>query len=148
MIIMQGARGFLPTNRLLVVIGSLLLCYALASCSQEKSLPQIYPSLDTPVMATIDGRALLITNNSDKTIYHRIFPTEILPLIEWAPCLAPETCPAEQRIDPGQEKRISFRSFVGKETESLTIFWWTYLDKKPGASIPPMELNEFVLPLP
>jgi len=137
-----------PTGQLTVVLGLLLLSGALLSCARRTSPPVIYPATGAPLTAAIDGKTLLITNNSDQTIYHRIFPTDILPVIEWAPCLAPEVCPAEQTIHPGEQQRIALKSITRDATESITVFWWIYLDKLPGASIPPMEMKEFELPLP
>ena len=129
-------------------IGLLLVSCSLASGSQEETAPVLSPFRDAPVTATIDGKVLVITNNTEKSIHYQIFPTEILPVIEWAPCIAPDNCPAEQKIDSGDEKRIAVKSIAGEETEYITVFWWTYLKKVPGASVPPLEMDEFVVPLP
>jgi hypothetical protein len=137
-----------PIAWLSVVASLLLLCLAMLSCSQEKPLPQVYPAADSPLTAAVDGRALIVTNNSDQSVYYLVFPTDILPVIEWAPCLAPETCPAEQTLDPGQARQLTVRSIIRDGTESITVFWWIYLERVPGASIPPMEMKEFIVPLP
>ena len=97
---------------------------------------------------TLDGQTLIIANHTLDTIYHLAFPSEILPAIEWAPCLAPEVCPAEQQIGSGAEKRIELRSIAAEGTEEITVFWWRFLKKLPGASIPPMELEEIIIELP
>lgn len=148
MLVTRKSRRRLPARWSAIAFGLIIVGLAVAGCSRSSSPPKTYPTSDSLVTAAIDGGSFTLSNNSDKTIYHRVFPTEILPVIEWAPCLAPETCPKEEKIDPGDSKRISLRSVVGDATESITIFWWIYLDKVPGASIPPMEMNEFVLPLP
>jgi hypothetical protein len=115
---------------------------------RDKATSVVNPFVGAPVTAAIDGKTLIIANNTDETVYHLVLPTDILPVIEWAPCLAPEACPAEQRIEPGDEKRIAINSVVREETESITVFWWGYLKKLPGTSIPPMEMDEIVVPLP
>ena len=134
-------RGLLPILWLLV--GS-----ALVACGGEKEAPVVVPFAGAPVTATVDGKMLIIANNLDSAVYLRIFPTDILPVIEWAPCIAPETCPDDQRLDPGSEKSIKLRDIVRAQTDSITVFWWIYLEKAPGASIPPMEMDEIYIPLP
>ena len=133
---------------LAVCCGLLLIGCSLTTSLREKATPVVYPFVGAPVTAAIDGKTLIVANDSDETIYHVVFPTDILPVIEWAPCLAPEACPTEQRIDPGDEVRVAVSSIVREETESITVFWWLYLEKLPGASIPPMEMDEIVVHLP
>ena len=108
----------------------------------------IKPHEGAPVTVSVDGKSLIVTNNMSKRIYLLVFPTDVLPAIEWAPCIAPETCPADQTIEPGEEKRYRVKDIVRKETEAITVFWWHYLEKLPGASLPPMELDEIVVLLP
>lgn len=135
-------------NGLAAAFGLLLVACSLVSGSPEKATPVVNPFVGASVTTAIDGKMLIIANNTATTIYHLVFPTDILPAIEWAPCIAPESCPAEQRIDSGVEKRIAVKSIVREETESITVFWWTYLEKLSGASVPPIEMDEFIVPLP
>jgi hypothetical protein len=143
-----GAMVRFLVKVLAIAIYLLFVGCSLLSGSREEAATVVSPFRGAPVTAAIDGKVLVITNNTEKTIYHQIFPTEILPVIEWAPCIAPDSCPAEQKIDPGDEKRIAVKSIAGEETESITVFWWTYLEKVPGASVPPLEMDELVVPLP
>ena len=108
----------------------------------------IRPYEGAPVTAAVDGRTLIVANNMTKRIYLRVFPTDILAVIEWAPCIAPETCPDNQAIDPGGEKNIKVGDIARDETESITVYWWRYLEKAPGASVPPMEMDEIVVFIP
>ena len=134
-------------NGLTAAFGLLLVGCSLFAGSHEKATPVVIPFDGAPVTAAVDGKMLVIVNNSENTIYHRVFPTDILPAIEWAPCIAPERCPAEERIDSGEEKRIALRAIVREQSESITVFWWTYLEKLPGASVPPMEMDEISVPV-
>lgn len=132
---------------------SVLIGILLAGCSSIGSTRQsgeatVFPAEGAAVTATVNLGKLTLTNNSPDTIYFRIFPTEILPVIEWAPCIAPEVCPAEATLDPGSKTQIPLRTIVEDRAESITVFWWRFLDKRPGASIPPMALEEFVIELP
>ena len=108
----------------------------------------VSPFKGAPVKVTLDGRTLIVANHTSDTLYYVAYPSEILPVIEWAPCLAPEVCPAEQRIESGAEKRIDLRSIVAEDTEEITVFWWRFLEKEPGASIPPMEMEEIKVVVP
>lgn len=94
-------------NELAAAFGLLLVGCPLIAGSHEKATPVVIPYEGAPLTAAVDGEMLVIVNNSENTLYHRIFPTDILPAIEWAPSIAPERCPAEQRIDFGHEKRIA-----------------------------------------
>jgi hypothetical protein len=132
----------------MVFLELILVGCSLAACSNEKAEPNVVPFEGAPVTATVDGKVLIIDNNTENHIFPRVFPTDILPAIEWAPCIAPEPCPVEQRIDSGSEKRINLREIVREQTVSVTVFWWTYLEKLPGASVPPMEMDEIEVPLP
>jgi len=133
---------------LVAILGLLIAGCSLITGSDERAAPVSFPFAGAPVTAAVDGKVLVITNNTENAIYHRIFPTDILPAIEWAPCIAPETCPAEQRIDSGGENRINLREIVREQTESITVFWWIYLEKAPGATVPPLEMDEISVPLP
>ena len=114
----------------------------------EKEPVIISPYESAPVTASVDGKSLIVTNNKSKPVYIRVFPTDILPAIEWAPCIAPETCPVDQTIEPGTGKQYKVNDIIREETESITVFWWHYLEKRPGASVPPMELDEILVRLP
>ena len=141
-------RGRYLLNGLKVILGLLLLGCSLVACSDEEAAPVVFPFEGASVTAAVDGKMLVIANNGENAIYQQVFPSDILPVIEWAPCIAPETCPAEQRIDPGNEKQINLREFVSEQTESITVFWWVYLEKAPGATVPPMEMDEIRVPMP
>ncbi len=62
----------------------------------------VSPFKGAPVTVTLNGRTLIVANHTSDNLYYVAYPSEILPVIEWAPCLAPELCPAEQRIESGQ----------------------------------------------
>jgi hypothetical protein len=133
---------------LLAAFGLLLTSCSSIEGSPGETTPLVSPDKGAHVTASFDGEMLVINNNTPHTIYHLVLPTEVLPAIEWAPCIAPEVCPVEQRIDSGDEKRIALRTIVRERSESITVFWWHFLEKRPGATIPPMELNEFEVDLP
>jgi hypothetical protein len=132
----------------LVIIGILTVACSFLTISRKDVRPSVVPYEGAPVTVTIRKGVLVIANNGIDDIYFQIFPTEILPVIEWAPCIAPETCPAEQQVSPGGEKRIALKTIVRNDTESITLFWWRYLEKKPGASVPPLEMEEIQVILP
>jgi hypothetical protein len=137
----------LPSH-LMAVGGLLLLGLAIVAGCQDRSAPIIAPYAGAPVTVSVDGERLVISNNTADTIYFRSFPTEILPVIEWAPCIAPEVCPVEQRIGSGEVKEIALKTIVREGTESITVYWWHYLERRPGASVPPMEMAEIKIALP
>jgi hypothetical protein len=148
MTISCGNRAGIIVCISLVTIGLLIVGCSFGTALGGKATVVVSPFEGAPVTAGVDGRTLIVTNNMQNRIYHRVFPTDILPAIEWAPCIAPETCPADQEIDPGDEKRVKVSDIIREETESITVYWWRYLEKAPGASVPPLELDEIVVLLP
>jgi hypothetical protein len=107
----------------------------------------VSPFKGAPVTVTLDGQILTVANHTSDTVYLLAFPSEILQVIEWAPCLAPEVCPAEQWLNPGAEKQIELRSIAAEGTKEITVFWWRFLEKEPGASVPPMDMDEIKVSL-
>lgn len=145
--LVHTSRHLLP-SRFVAAGGLLLLALAIVAGCQGRSATIIAPYAGAPVTVSVDGRQLVISNNTANTIYFRSFPTEILPAIEWAPCIAPEVCPVEQRIGSGEAKEIALKTIVRDGTESITVYWWRYLEKRPRASVPPMEMAEIKMALP
>lgn len=133
---------------LLALFGILTVACSASTSSMKNVTPTVVPYEGAPVTVTIQWNVLVIANNSPESIYYRIFPSEILPVIEWAPCIAPETCPADQQISSGEERRIALKTIIRNDTESITLFWWRYLEKMPGASVPPLEMEELEVMIP
>ncbi len=133
---------------LLGVVAFLLTGCVLASEPAATGAAKVFPFEGAPVTVTLDGQTLIIANHTTQAVYHLLFPSEILPFIEWAPCLAPEVCPADQRLDAGAEKRIELTGIAAGSPEEITVFWWRFLEKEPGASVPPLEMEEIKVVLP
>ena len=133
---------------LLVVITLLMAGCSVVPLSKDNGTPIVIPFEGAPVTVTIQNDRLVIANNRPDIIYYRIFPTEILPVIEWSPCMAPEVCQAEQQVNPGEEKQIALKTIVGDDTQSITLFWWRFLERQPGASVPPMKMEELEVMMP
>lgn len=131
-----------------MVVAFLLTGCVLASEPAATGTGKVLPFEGALVTVTLDGQTLIIANHTTETVYHLVLPSETLPFIEWAPCLAPEVCLAEQRIDAGAEKRIELPGIAAEGTDEITVFWWRFLEKEPGASIPPLELEEITVVLP
>ena len=148
MAIYDGLPIRYQSNGFILAAVFLLTGCSLAYEQPATNTPIVSPFTGAPVTVTLDGQTLTVANHTSDAIYQLAFPSEILPVIEWAPCLAPEVCPAEQRIDSGAEKRIELRSIAAEGTDEITVFWWRYLEKMPGAGIPPMELEEIKIGLP
>jgi hypothetical protein len=142
----QSNRIFDYLGRVVITGGlSLVIILLVAGCAADSSPPILYPDAGAPVTAALDGNALLVTNDTSKPVYHIVFPTETLPLIEWVPCWHPVQCPDQTPIPPGDERRIPLRGIIEKETESVTFFWWHMPDDITEL---PVMVEEFQVPLP
>jgi hypothetical protein len=86
--------------------------------------PSAYFSLNQDVsISVVSPSVFQISNDTEAPIYTMIFPTELLPLIDWAPCETLETC-AGTGIPAGNSREFNFETFVDGDTDLLTIFWW------------------------
>lgn len=83
------------------------------------------PDADTsePVSVRTDSSNLYISNNSSSDIYFEAFPQELLAVIEWAPCDSPEKC-QDKLMKPKSEISISNKRIAGRDTMTITVFWW------------------------
>jgi hypothetical protein len=98
------------------------------SCRGSIQLTQttsgVFPHDGAPVTAHILRDDLVVANHRPNEIFHVIFPSEILPLIEWAPCWEPDRCDESLRIGPDGSKTYSIASLKEEETRELSLFWW------------------------
>ena len=98
----------------------------LAACTDNTPAEPIIASQPgASVTVTLSGDELIVANNTAGPIYQRIFPSEILPFIEWAPCWRPEQCPEEKPIAAGEARTFSLKSIAERDTEAITLFWWS-----------------------
>jgi len=88
---------------------------------------------DEPVSVATIGDELAISNNTPETIYYVVFPQEILPLIEWAPCQHPDNCP-QDRIEAGQRVHLPLKTVANADTNTVVIFWWHLVKNPEGDS--------------
>lgn len=123
----------------------LMAAMLIAGCAADPGPPILYPKAGAPVTVALDSETLLVTNHSSRPIYYTIFPTEILPLIEWAPCWHPDQCPDETPIPPDGERQLPLSGIIEKKTESVTFFWWTIPDNQAEL---PFMVEEFQVLLP
>jgi hypothetical protein len=110
-------------RRLFLFITTLFLA-ACAAQNPAPFTPAIYPDANAPVVVTITSPdEFTISNHSAAPVYTQVFPTELLPLIDWAPCPSLDAC-AGQSIAPGASRTIAFADIAERDTESITVFWW------------------------
>ena len=121
----------------------LLLLFLVACIDNTPAEPIIAPEPGAPVTATLTGDEMVVANNTAEPIYQRIFPSEILPFIEWAPCWYPEQCPDEKPIAAGKSQTFSLKAIQERDTEAITIFWWPLPGPQTG-----IDINEIELELP
>ena len=105
-----------------------LTAFLISSCTSGQAPARIptaiYPDSSAPVRVTVLSRdEFTISNHSALPIYYQVFPTELLPLIDWAPCESDETC-RQIQISPSQIMTFQFESIAERDTESISIFWW------------------------
>ncbi|MCH7663736.1 MAG: hypothetical protein IH859_07695 [Chloroflexi bacterium] len=111
----------------------------LVSCTTgQTALPVptvIYPNSSAVVQVTVLSREkFALSNHSALPIYYQVFPTELLPLIDWAPCETDESC-REIQILPSQSLTFRFDDTAQRDTESISVFWWQR-ESDPGQHNP------------
>lgn len=130
----------------------LLTVFLLSSCASPTVASPV-PTEDSltassPVQVTVlTSDEFSILNNTLAPIYYQQFPTEVLPLIDWAPCQLLEDC---QNIEilPGNAKTFLFSDIQDRGSESISLFWW-HISEDQGEPNPdyfyPQEIN---IPIP
>lgn len=92
-----------------------------------------------------DGSAVVLTNDTGRTVYHFTADRESLALMLWAPCDDPATCTG---IAPGAVERIPYDSIFtssGEAPEEVVVHAW-HLARRPGGvhevrMLPPIVLR-------
>lgn len=128
-----------------------LVSVLVSSCTSSlwrtgPAAPILRPYANAPVTMEIAASALTISNNTEDVIYHVVFPVEILPRIEWAPCRAADRCSPELKIEPGAQKIYRLDSIVDEGTEEIVVYWWKLLKNADGGYEPP-EIEEVRVPV-
>lgn len=116
-----------------------LAAMMLSNCSSEKEstlIPAVvYPDSSAVVQVTVISKdEFRLSNHSALPVYYQVFPTELLPLIDWAPCETDETC-REIQILPSQSLTFRFEEVAERATKSITVFWWQR-ESDPGQHNP------------
>lgn len=113
----------LITNLLLMLAA--LLISSCASRQTPTPLPTvIYPAASAPVQITVlSPDQFAVTNHTLAPIYYQLFPTELLPLIDWASCESPAAC-QDVQILPEASISFPFSTIKDKGSESISLFWW------------------------
>lgn len=119
-----------------------LLLFLLVACADNSpATPIVAPEPGAPVVVTLNGDELLVANNTAEPIYQRIFASEILPFIEWAPCWTPEQCPDEEPIPAGESRIFFLKSIAEQDTQAITIFWWPLPGPQQAIDIQEIEVE-------
>ena len=108
-----------------LVIGLIFFAVSCTAVSPPSPPPTaVYPTSDAPVrVRVLSAESFRIENHTSAPIYYQIFPSAILPLIDWAPCSTIEEC-MDVRILPGEHLEMPFVSVVDTPGEQVALFWW------------------------
>ncbi len=132
----------IPPSEIRNPILILSFLFILAACGgKEPAAPIIASQPGAPVTVTLSGDELIVANNTAGPIYQRLFPSEVLAFIEWAPCWQPEQCPDEEPIAAGEARTTSLKSIVERDTEAITLFWWPMPGPQAGFDIRQIEIE-------
>lgn len=117
-------QPILLRNYVLIFLASFLLLSCNSSISAVPIPTAIYPGSSAPVQVTVlSSDQFTINNQTAVPIYYQVFPTDLLPLIDWAPCESDKTC-LQIIILVSQSITLQFESVAGRDTQSISIYWW------------------------
>lgn len=134
----------LPIQRILVL--NLIAACVLGACSRSISpAPVIAPYPGAPLEVLLAAETLSLTNNTSTPIYHFIVPSELLPVIEWAPCSSPDRCSPEGTLSASATQSFLLADLLQEDTDMLSVFWWQ-LDEQNAQSSPQVEWIEVRIP--
>lgn len=138
----RGAIHFIS-----IFLASFFLC-SCDSFESSSNYPLLYPNSDATVyISVLSQDDFSITNNSNAPIYYQTFPTELLPLIDWAPCESKEICKSIQ-ILPNNSITLLIGTIRDYHSESISIFWWQILGDQgePKSEFFTPQLMSFLIP--
>ena len=125
-------------RRSIAVIFILAVAPFLGGCSSSETAnnyPKSYPNTDALVYLSVNSEDEFSINNSTAApIYYQTFPTELLPLIDWAPCENKKSCKSIQ-IMPNSSITLQIDSIRDYHSESLSVFWW-HISRDDGSPNP------------
>jgi len=128
------------------IVLTLIAARMLGACGGSlPPAPVIAPYPGAPVEVLLTADTLSVTNNTSTPIYHFIVPSEMLPVIEWAPCSSPDRCSPDVTIPASATHSFLLADLLREETVMLSVFWWQ-LDEEEGQSSPQVEWIEVRIP--
>lgn len=96
--------------------------------AESETISTVYA--DDQVSLKLTDKELAILNVGEETMYYAIFPAEILPYMDWAPCSDPQTCP--EKLLPGEDTIVSLRGIVERDTTTIAFFWYHLVENADG----------------
>ena len=99
---------------------SFTIAGSLIGCQPGRIRPS---NIEGPISVRVADSEITLSNHTDATAYYVIYPSEILPRIEWYPCNHPERC-GESFIEVDTSVTLDIHNIAEKNTETLAIFWW------------------------
>ena len=128
-----------PIPRIIVL--TLIAAWMLSACGRgTPPAPVIAPYPGAPLEVLLAADTLSLTNNTSTPIYHFIVPSELLPVIEWAPCSHPDVCSPEITLAAGATQSFLLANLLQEDTEMLSVFWWQ-LDEQSSPQVEWIEVR-------
>ena len=94
----------------------------------------------------VDTQTATIKNIGSQDLYYQIIPSEVLPLIEWAPCDAPAAC--DNLLESGEEIQFALNDLRDKDTVELSFFWWHLLEQQDSGAYYVVDMGGWMVKLP
>lgn len=138
----------LPITNLMLMLTALLLSSCVSRQTPTPLPTVIYPAASAPVqIIVLSTDEFVVTNHTLAPIYYQLFPTEILPLIDWASCESPAAC-QDVQILPEQSKTFPFSGIQDKGSESISLFWWHILEDQGQPNPDYFSPQHIEIPIP
>ena len=137
-----------PFRHMLITLAALIVSSCTSGQAPTPIPAAVYPDSSSPVQVNVLSREQFsISNHTALPIYYQVFPTELLPLIDWAPCHTDESCQNIQ-IPPSESLTFQFENVAERDSESITVFWWQRASD-PGQHNPEYQIPQSIsFPVP
>ena len=106
-----------------ITIPGLLAVLALAACSWIAG-----PDIEKTVSIDAQDSTLVITNESDVTVYYWTIERETMNYVDWVPCDDPDEC-RDIAIEPGSFKEIPYADIQGWSSGATVVVTLWYLKR-------------------
>lgn len=123
-------------HRLLAIVG----VAALVACSDA-----VGPAVVSDILMAREADGYLeLENRSGATVYTFAADRDLLPVLDWAPCVDPATCAG---IEPGTVRRTALGQILANDRRhaEIAVYHWQLVPSTSGSGYQPDSIRQLIV---